>query len=92
MDQAESLARLNEGMSALLSLITGCMGADGKFHGSTAGTARTITFDIDSTVADALLPRLNGLANSAGFMTERRGGSVIFTVPAKSGTELRHPE
>jgi hypothetical protein len=92
VNQAESLARLNEGMSALLSLITGCMGADGKFHGSTAGTARTISFDIDSDNAERLLPRLKGLADSAGFITERRGGSVIFTIPAKSGTELRHPE
>lgn len=92
VDQAESLARLNDGLSALLSLITGCMGTDGIFHASTAGTARTISFDIDSTVADTLLPRLKGLADSAGFLTERRGGSVIFTVPAKSGTELRHQE
>ena len=87
VEQAEFVARLNEGVSALLSLITASLGDDGKLHCSAGKAGRTIRFDIDSATTERLLPRLKVLGEKAGFTTDTRDGSVIFTVPVKSGTE-----
>lgn len=89
VDQAESVARLFEGVSALILLITQSLGDDGKFRGSAAGTERTVRFEIDSATAERLLPRLKALGEKAGFTTETGDKTVIFTVPRKSGTESR---
>jgi hypothetical protein len=89
VDQAESVARLFEGVSALILLITQSLGDDGKMRGAVAGAERTVSFDIDSTTAERLLPRLKALGEKAGFTTETGGKTVIFTLPVKSGTELR---
>jgi len=89
VEQAESVARLFEGVSALILLITQSIGGDGNKRGSAAGAERTVRFDIDSATTERLLPRLKVLGEKAGFTTETRDGAVIFSLPVKSGTESR---
>jgi hypothetical protein len=84
--EAEGAVRLNEGVGALLSLVTASFAAGGVQCSSVAkGTS--IRFDVDTATAERVLPLLDPLGKAAGFLAERHDGAVIFTIP-----NVRRPE
>ena len=90
--EAEVAARLNEGVGALLSLMAASVDSKDRMHCTSHDDGSAIRFDLESTVADQLLPRLEALGAAAGFTAEKRAGAVILRFPKTSGTESQKHE
>jgi hypothetical protein len=85
--EAEVAARLNEGVGALLSLMAASVDSNDRMLCTSEDHYSAIRFDVDSAVAEQLLPRLEALGTAAGFTAEKGVGAVILRFPKTSGTE-----
>lgn len=91
--QAEAASRFNEGVGALLTLISECIDADGRMRcAASANGLPGIRFEVGGATAERLVPRLQALGAAAGFGAETHGGAVIFTIPETSQAESRIQE
>jgi len=82
--QAESAAKLSEGVGALLALIAASVGEEGRLHCSSGVDPSTIRFEVDTPTAERLVPRLAALGARAGFVAENDAGAVILSFPKTS--------
>ena len=89
--EAEVAARLNEGVGALLSLMAASVDSNDRMRCASEDDSSAIGFDVESAVADQLLPRLEALGAAAGFTAEKRVGAVILRFPKTSDTEFQKP-
>lgn len=84
--QAEVAAKLNEGVGALLSLMAASVDSTGRMRCGSEEDSSAIRFDVESAMAERLLPWLEALGAAAGFTAERRVGAVILRFPKTSDT------
>jgi hypothetical protein len=90
--QAEVAAMLNEGVGALLWLMAASVDSNDRMRCESEDYSSAIRFDVESAMAEQLLPRLEALGAAAGFAAERRVGAVILRFPKTSDTESQKPQ
>jgi hypothetical protein len=84
--QAEVAAKLNEGVGALLSLMAASVDSNDRVRCVSEDDSSAIRFDVESAMAERLLPWLEALGAAAGFTAEQRAGAVILRFPKTSDT------
>jgi gamma-glutamylcysteine synthetase len=78
--ESEQLASLVDGVVALLELTVGAVDESGKFRCSITGDS-TITLEAAHETINRAAPRLESLADAAGFRVETGETAVILTFP-----------
>jgi hypothetical protein len=91
--QVESAVRLNEGVRALLALVTASVDATGRLRCSVKpDTSTEIRFNVGPGAAERAMPGLTTLGEAAGFSAESHDGTVILSFRRSSSSELRNHE
>jgi hypothetical protein len=92
--QGEQSVQLTEAVAALLSLIVGSVDKTGRLRCSNIlATPAAIRFEVESGVAERVIPGLRVLGKSVGFTAETSGAeTVILSFPELSSTESKKLE
>jgi hypothetical protein len=81
VSESEQLALMTEGIIALLELTVASVDRSGELRCFVSDDG-AITLEAARDTIERLAPRLDGLANVAGFHVETRQTAVILTFPA----------
>jgi hypothetical protein len=91
--QGELSVQITEGLGALLTLILGSVDGGKVLRCSTSASPATLRFELESGVAERVIPALTMLGRTVGFTVETSGGeTVILSFPEPRSTEHKQHE